>query len=191
MVVVALKQPSRFNCASLRELRSAVEKDDLFEAAMEQLDELNDHESLLNHELCEMQKELGDLEIFAHRLPPEDVATRLDLVSLKMQTLQKPSTFQLKKKFTDLKRQIKHLEFLQEFPIAHELNADSFQANLIHRISQQMRSAPRRKASSLKRTLTALRKKCSLAEKAFAKDGATKKAAALMEQLSYDMMHSG
>ena len=190
MVVVALHQ-NNLKKASLKEMKKAIEEDAFFESAMEKLDQLNDRESELNHSLCDLQKELADLEIFLHRLEPEVITQQLLAISSKMQTLEKPSTVHLQKQFTELKRHWKHLQFLQEFPVANELTADSFQNNLAHRVSQQIEQAFKsrpQKVRSLKRYLSALKKRCQKAEAAFCKSGCTQKVADMMTLLANQMM---
>lgn len=130
----------------------------LIEAAIQRADELSNREMALNHQICSWRESLNDLSLMKDRLPPEDVAAKLDDLREKIFSCAYPTSPMLKHQLDDLQKQCLHLEFLETFPAADELNPDSFQSNLFHRLNAD----PRQRVK-----LQSLQHICDAAEEAF------------------------
>lgn len=177
--------------ASLGQLRNVVEElsllsqktggavqsifsSNLFEAAMQRADELNDREIALNHQICLMREELGDLAIAKDRLTPQQISEELDVLQQKIFSCIPPSTHYLSRQINDLKRQWMHIHFQFEFPLSEELNPDSFQSNLHSRLTHQIQIHHKddpEQAAFFKAKLALYQQQCQAAEEIFSGKG--------------------
>jgi hypothetical protein len=142
----------------------------LFESAMKRTEELGNQEIVLNHQICHFREEMNDLMIEKDRLTPEQIAYRLDELQKKIFSCSRPSTPCLQEELRSLENQWSHLYFLYAFPVAEELNPDSFFSNYFHRIShriEQMRSNDPGQAAKLQTLLKDLQRECAAAEMLF------------------------
>lgn len=144
----------------------------LFEAAMKRTEELSDREIVLNHQICLLRKEMNNLMIGKNRLTPGQIAQSLDELQEKIFSCGRPCTHSLQHELRSLENQWNHLYFLYAFPVAEELNPDSFISNYFHRISQrieQIHSSDPGQAAKLQTMLKDLQRECLAAEQLFCK----------------------
>ena len=196
---------ANMSTASLADLRIAIEKlttlsgktgeiagsifsSGVFEAAMQRADELNDREMALNHQICLLRQELGDLAIAKDRFTPEQIAEQLDALRQKIFSCGAPSTPCLARQLLEIEQQWSHIHFLFDFPIAEELNPDSFQSNLLSRLTHrigELRSSEPKKAASLQQTLKRFQQQCQLAEEIYS---GQRKASSLPAKMKLEVM---
>lgn len=140
------------------EVAQTVFSSGLFEAAMKRSVELNDREMAINHQICHWREELNDLSISKDRLTPDDIAFKLNDLKEKIFSCPEPESPMMRAQLNAIKRAWNHLYFLDQFPVAEELNFSFFQNNLSH----QMKHSPdgKKHAQSLKQL-------CHAAEEAF------------------------
>ena len=166
-------------------IAQAIFSDDLFGAAMQRSDELSEREIALNHQISLLREEVGDLAINKDRFTPEQIAERLDRLQKKIFSCGAPSTPYLAQQLSELEKQWAHIYFLFEFPIAEELNPNSFQSNLLSRLTHQIEvSIDSKKAESLQKMLMHLHFQCQLAEEIFCGE---RKATALPTAIRLDV----
>jgi hypothetical protein len=145
----------------------------LFEAALERTDELNNQEIALNHEICLMREEIGDLAIAKDRFTPEQIADQLDALQQRILSCA-PTTRYLQNQVQSLEKELRHLHFLFAFPAAEELNPDSFQSNLISRLNHQIETLRRSdpaEARVLEQNLLSFQQQCQAAEDVYCERG--------------------
>jgi len=146
----------------------------LFEAAIKRSEELGNQEVVLNHQICRLREEMNDLKIEKDRLTPEQIAEKLDELQKKIFSCIRPCTYSLQQELRSLENQWNHLHFLYVFPVAEELNPDSFISNYFHRISHriaEVRSSDPGQAAKLQETLKEFQRMCSAAEQLFCGKG--------------------
>lgn len=145
----------------------------LFEAAMQRTEELGDQEMTLNHQICHWREEINDLIIDKDQYPPEEIAMRLNDLQERIFSCTKPTTITLQKQLNDLQKECNHLHFLFSFPLAEELNPDSFMSNVIHRISSRTEKLKDRDPEKirLQKMLNIFQQECQAAEQVFAHQG--------------------
>jgi hypothetical protein len=125
----------------------------LFEAAMQRTEELSCRELEINHQICQNQEELNDLAIAKDRLDPEQMEAALEELRKKIFSCSEPSTPRLQKQLDALKAEWLHLQFLYKIAWAEELDPDSFQVNVFHRLIMQIHAAKGKAALHLKEQL--------------------------------------
>lgn len=146
----------------------------LFEAAMKRTEELNNQEICLNHKICQLLEEMNDLMIEKDHLTPDETAQWLNELEDKIFSCRRPSTPSLQQKLRSLKNQWNHLNFLYIFPVAEELNPNSFISNYFYRMShriEQMRPKDPEEALMLQKLLKDLQRECVAAEQMFCGKG--------------------
>jgi hypothetical protein len=146
----------------------------LFEAAMKRTEELGNHEICLNHEICRLLEEMNNLIIEKTWLTPDQFAQKLGELQNKIFSCSQPNTQSLKQGLRLLENQWNHLYFLYTFPMAEELNPDSFISNYFHRTrerTEQMQLTDPVQASQLQAMLKDLQRECFAAEQVFCGKG--------------------
>lgn len=189
--------------AGLSEVRRTIEKltslktDDLarsffseglIEAAMQRTQELWDKEVAINHRICRLRRDLGDLAIRKDCMDPEQGTETLDAIGRQIFSCDHPATHSLKKQLNGLEKQWKHLQFVFAFPEAEELNPDSFQSNFYWRLTDHiktLKSDDPERACSLQKTLNSLVLQCRAAEEIYAGKGLH-----LFQRLPHDIRHA-
>jgi hypothetical protein len=146
----------------------------VFEAAMQRIEELGDREVSLNHQICYLQEAINDLIIDKDRLPPDQVAEMLYALQKQIFSCARPSTGLLLQQLKGLETEWNHLHFLCTFPLGEEFNPDSFISNYFLRVSNQiehLKSTHPKQARRLKTTLECLEKECRAAEQVYCGKG--------------------
>jgi hypothetical protein len=147
---------------------------ELVDAAMKRTDELSNQEMLINLEICHLREEVNGLMIEKEKLTPDQIAQALDDLQKKIDSCVRPSTHSLRHELRSLENLWNHLHFVYTFPVADELNPDSFISNYLHRMShriKQARFADPKRAAHLQMKLKDLQRQSLAAEQIFCGKG--------------------
>jgi hypothetical protein len=118
---------------SIQDIREIVEESAL-DASMERMETEREREIWINHHICYLHEELGDLEINRNCFAPLEIAEKLDQLREAIFSCQKPRSGRLQQELDALKRDWDHLHFFYAFPDSEELNPDSLWNNVYHNL---------------------------------------------------------
>jgi hypothetical protein len=142
----------------------------VFQSAMHRVDELCHQEMVLNHQICLLHEEINDLAIAKDEMVPDQIDHKLAELRDNIFSCSQPQTVHLRNQLRQLKNEWSHQHFLTVFPIAEELNRDSFQSRVIHRMLDEMEKQPDR-ADELQKQLDRWQQECQAAEQIFSGRG--------------------
>lgn len=140
------------------------------EQLMARAEELNEQEVLFNRDICLIQKDLGELALQKNYLAPDQIEEKLEELFQKITSFPTPNTRHLKNLLSRLGQEWKHLYFAYLYPVAEELNPDSFLDNAFSQMTQRIEELQKKdpqKAHQLKDALGSLVNLSKAAEAVF------------------------